>query len=39
MRNIAIVLEIRERDEIKVKLNRDKSDININIEEFTYKEK
>ena len=30
MRDIAIALEVRKRDEIKIKKNRDKSDININ---------
>ena len=39
MRDIAIVLEIRKSDEIKVKLGRDKSDVNINVKEVAYKEK
>ena len=39
MRGIAIALEIKESDEIKAKLSRDRSDVNINIEEVAYKEK
>ena len=39
MRDIAIVLEIKKSDEIKIKLDRDKSDANINVEEVAYKEK
>ena len=39
MRDIAIALEIKKSDEIKVKLDRDKSDVNIKVEEIAYKEK
>ena len=39
IRNIAIALEIRESDEIKAKLDYDKSDVNINVEEIAYKKK
>ena len=39
IRDIAIILEIRKRDEIKTKENRDKSNININTKEVAYKEK
>ena len=39
MRDIAIVLEVRKRDEIKIKENRDKNNININTKEVAYKEK
>ena len=39
MRDIAIILKIRKRDEIKTKRDRDKSNININTKEVAYKEK
>ena len=39
MRDIAIVFEIRKRDKIKTKENRDKSNTNINTKEVAYKEK
>ena len=39
MWDIAIVLEIKESDEIKIKLNQDNSDAHINVEEVAYKEK
>ena len=39
MRDIAIVLDVRESNEIKVKLSRDKSDANINVEEVAYRKK
>ena len=39
MRDIAIILEIRERDEVKTKEDRDKSNTNINTKEVAYKEK
>ena len=39
MRDVIIVLEIRKRDEIKAKKNRDKNNTNINTKEVVYKEK
>ena len=39
MRDVIIVFEIRERDEMKTKKNRDKSNANINTKEVSYKEK
>ena len=39
MRDVAIILKVRERDEIKTKENRDKSNTNINTKEVAYKEK
>ena len=39
MRDIIIILEIRERDKIKTKKNRDKSNTNTNTKEIAYKEK
>ena len=39
MRDIAVALGVRERDEVEVKLGRDKSDVNINTEEVAYEGK
>ena len=39
MRDVAIILKIRKRDEIKTKEDHDKSNTNINTKEVVYKEK